>query len=470
MKKKTSLHIILFVVLLTTFAAFIYYNSKINLPNYTPKKEPPQFTKKLSQLNTLVTTEIPHSANSISEPKKTTEATPSTPQIPPKKPGKTQAEKAHEWLVAMEKCHGIHKIKTNEKVVALTFDDGPNGKYTQEVLEILKQHHIRGTFFLIGKNALLYPKLVQELFAEQNVLGNHTYSHAHFSKLSIPGAAEELQKDSAIIYELTGVVPALFRPPYGICSDDSRDVTKKLDYKTILWNDITDDYDINKTTAEEIASDILKLVHPGGIIALHDGGGDRSKSVAALEIIVSTLEKEGYKFLTVPELLNVNPYQIVVMDNPVNWGHQAIKKHENPFNARPINTIIIHSAYTHLDNDKYDLDALLKEHAVNNFSPHYIIGRDGIIHRLVPDTTIAYHTSKSKMPDGKTNINDFSIGIELINTETDSPTAAQYRALNQLVSFLKSVYPIENILGNNQISKENKLDPWNFEWSNLTGS
>ena len=468
MKKKTSLHTILFVVLLTTFAVFVYYNGRITFPNYTLKKEPQEPVKKAYKPSTAVSAEITHSAGLVSEQKKTTETATSILQIPPKKPEKTQAEKAHEWLVAMEKCHGIHKIKTNEKVVALTFDDGPNGKYTQEILEILKQHHIRGTFFLIGKNALQYPKLVQELFAEQNVLGNHTYSHNRFSKLSVSEATEELQKDSSIIYELTGVVPALFRPPYGICSDDSRDVTKKLAYKTILWNDITDDYDINKTTAEVIASDILKLVHPGGILALHDGGGDRSKSVAALKIIISTLEKEGYKFLTVPELLDVSPYQIVVMDNYVSWGHQTIKKHENPSDARPINTIIIHSAYSHLDNDKYDLDALLKEHAVNNFAPHYIIERDGIIHRLVPDSTIAYHAGKSKMPDGRTNINDFSIGIELLNAETDSPTTAQYRALNHLVSFLKSVYPIEHILGNNQVSGENKLDPWNFEWSNLT--
>lgn len=345
-------------------------------------------------------------------------------------------DKAHAWLSAMQKCQGIHKITTHQKVVALTFDDGPNGQYTEEILRILKKHHIRGTFFLIGENALRYPNLVRQLFLDQNVLGNHTYSHPYVSKLPIPNIQNELIKNSAIIYNIVGAVPAVFRPPYGVCSDNSRVITKQLGYKTILWSATTDDYSPKKVSGEEIASDILQLVYPGSIITLHDGGGPREKTVAALEIIINTLEKHGYQFVTIPELLNIPPYQLVVVDHTIHRTYIENKKSDLVKYTRLTNRIVSESSYSHLNVDPYNLDAILKERLT---TPDYIITRDGIVHRLAWDTAINKHLQMNKILSRQIDATAMPIQIEILNTEKDTPTREQEIALDHLTAFLRNI-------------------------------
>jgi len=223
----------------------------------------------------------------------------------------TQERRRLRWLAATQRCHGVRHIRTDKKIVALSFDDGPNGKYTEEVLDILAKHNIHATFFVVGEDVAHHADLIKKIYNAHHVIGNHSFSHPNFSTLPSEKVAPELQKNSALIYGMTGAVPALFRPPYGVCSSASAGITAELGYKTILWDDITDDYDIKKTTENKIASDILKLARPGSIIVLHDGGGERSKTVAALSIIIDRLEEKGYSFVTVPELLSIPPYQTV---------------------------------------------------------------------------------------------------------------------------------------------------------------
>ncbi|MFA6409156.1 MAG: polysaccharide deacetylase family protein [Gammaproteobacteria bacterium] len=221
----------------------------------------------------------------------------------------TQERRRLRWLAATQRCHGVRHIRTDKKIVALSFDDGPNGKYTEEVLDILAKHNIHATFFVVGEDVAHHADLIKKIYNAHHVIGNHSFSHPNFSTLPSEKVAPELQKNSALIYGMTGAVPALFRPPYGVCSNASAEITAELGYKTILWDDITNDYDIKKTTANKIAADILKLARPGSIIVLHDGGGERSKTVAALSIIIDRLEEKGYSFVTVPELLSIPPYQ-----------------------------------------------------------------------------------------------------------------------------------------------------------------
>jgi len=152
--------------------------------------------------------------------------------------------------------------------------------------------------------------------------------------------------------------------------------------------------------------------------------------------------------------------KINIINKLVSWGFEKAS-------GRKIDTIIIHSTYNALGGDPFSLEKILAIYKSYGVSPHYIIDRSGKIYQLVADENIAYHAGESKMPDGRTGVNNFSIGIELINSKTEKPTDEQYAALKELISQLKSGYPIKYILGHNQIAPGRKDDPWNFDWSKL---
>jgi hypothetical protein len=143
----------------------------------------------------------------------------------------------------------------------------------------------------------------------------------------------------------------------------------------------------------------------------------------------------------------------------VNWGFEAV-------NERKIDTIIIHTSYN-ISGDPYDVEKVIREYKDYGVSPHYLIDRKGNTFLLVKENNVAYHAGVSQVPDGRTDVNRFSIGIELLNTKTDKPTSEQYIILNQLVDLIKNKYKIKYILGHNQIAPERKDDPWNFDWKKL---
>jgi hypothetical protein len=150
-----------------------------------------------------------------------------------------------------------------------------------------------------------------------------------------------------------------------------------------------------------------------------------------------------------------------IIQKLVGWGYTASSK------PRSIDTIIIHSSYNALSNNPYDLNKLIEEYKSYGVAPHYLIDRNGKIYQLVSDQNIAYHAGESQMPDGRTNVNNFSLGIEIMTTEKDSPTDSQYQSLNELIKYIKQKYSIKNILGHNQISPGRKTDPWNFNWDKI---
>jgi N-acetyl-anhydromuramyl-L-alanine amidase AmpD len=134
---------------------------------------------------------------------------------------------------------------------------------------------------------------------------------------------------------------------------------------------------------------------------------------------------------------------------------------------RTIDTIVIHSSYDALSGNVYSLEGLIKEYQQYGVAPHYLIDRKGVVYRLVADKNTAYHAGKSQVPDGRENVNDFSIGIEIMNTKTDSPAKEQYAALQKLIDFLHESYKIKYVLGHNQIAPGRKDDPWNFNWEKI---
>lgn len=149
-----------------------------------------------------------------------------------------------------------------------------------------------------------------------------------------------------------------------------------------------------------------------------------------------------------------------IKDSLVAWGFDTA-------NERAIDTIILHSSYNALGGDEYDFDKLILEYKEYGVAPHYLIDRGGGIYRLVKDSNIAYHAGESKTPDGRTGVNKFSLGIELMNTEKDKYTKSQYQAANNLIAFLKTKYKIKYVLGHEQIAPGRKTDPWNIDWDKI---
>ncbi|MBI2439051.1 MAG: N-acetylmuramoyl-L-alanine amidase [Candidatus Moranbacteria bacterium] len=140
---------------------------------------------------------------------------------------------------------------------------------------------------------------------------------------------------------------------------------------------------------------------------------------------------------------------------------------EVPKNKRKIDTIVLHSSYDALGKDPYAVAGLIKEYEEYGVSTHYLIDRKGAVYRLVIDENIAYHAGASKMPDGRVDANNFSLGIEIMNTETEQYTKAQHDALRALIAYLKDRHPIAFVVGHKDIAPQRKTDPWNFDWKKL---
>ena len=192
--------------------------------------------------------------------------------------------------------------------IALTFDDGPNEPYTSRVLNILGRYEVKATFFVIGKNVQRHPEVCRQVLAEGHVIGNH--SHHHYKLLGLrwgKALACEIDLARQTIYEATGCRPELFRPPHGFRTPWLMYIVRRLSYKIVTWDNMTNDWKANKS-AEGIVEDVIKRAKWGSIIVLHDGRGtrvsyDRSQMLRALPQIIEELRTRGFTFVTVPELI-----------------------------------------------------------------------------------------------------------------------------------------------------------------------
>jgi N-acetylmuramoyl-L-alanine amidase len=149
-----------------------------------------------------------------------------------------------------------------------------------------------------------------------------------------------------------------------------------------------------------------------------------------------------------------------IVEKFVSWGFEKSS-------GRKIDTLIVHSSYDALGDDPYDVDGLIAEYKQYGVAAHYLIARDGKIYHLVADKNIAYHAGESRVPDGRTGVNTFSIGIEMMNKEDGKFASAQYAALNHLIGDLKKQYSIKYILGHSDIAPGRKTDPWGIDWTKV---
>jgi peptidoglycan/xylan/chitin deacetylase (PgdA/CDA1 family) len=180
------------------------------------------------------------------------------------------------------------------RVVYLTFDDGPTPPYTREILELLQRYDARVTFFILGRHAERFPELLDAAGQAGHALGNHTYSHRSLVGISQRDFDAELQATEALLGEYA--VP-IMRPPYGATDAFTRPYAAELGYSVTLWN--IDTLDWKQPPSEEIADTVLNQTYDGAIVLMHDGGGDREHTVAALEAVLQQLRAEGYTFLPV---------------------------------------------------------------------------------------------------------------------------------------------------------------------------
>ncbi|RUT01535.1 polysaccharide deacetylase [Dulcicalothrix desertica PCC 7102] len=192
--------------------------------------------------------------------------------------------------------------RVEDKVIALTFDDGPAPKYTQQILEILKQENIKATFFCVGEMVHYFPQLAKQEVAEGHVIGNHTWHH-WLQKMNSQVAANEIESTATAIFEATGVKTSLFRPPYGALNNGVADYAKKNNYAVLMWSDDSQDY--RRPSVARVVNNVLREAKPGGMVLMHDGGGNRTQTVAALPKIIANLKQQGYRFVTVPQLLAI---------------------------------------------------------------------------------------------------------------------------------------------------------------------
>lgn len=201
----------------------------------------------------------------------------------------------------------IKQGETTEKVVALTFDDGPHPEFTSQVLDLLKEHEIKATFFILGKQANLYPELVKREFEEGHELGNHTYSHINVKKASQAKIKEEFNRTQELIFSITGFTPKLFRPPYGFYNDNTLEVAQENNCKIVLWS--ADQGDWSSPGADKIIKDVTSKTKSGDIVLLHDYIEGDSHTIEALKVILPDLKSKGYRFVTVSELIELSSEQ-----------------------------------------------------------------------------------------------------------------------------------------------------------------
>jgi chitin deacetylase len=145
---------------------------------------------------------------------------------------------------------------------------------------------------------------MKQVVGEGHAIGNHTWSH-QYHHYNNPAAAHEIDRTADLVYKTTGVKTSLFRPPAGILNNGLATYAHEKNYAVVMWSVDTKDWRSQPTTAQGWIDNILKQAKPGGIVLLHDGGGDRSKTVQALPQLIAQLKKRGYQFVTVPELLEM---------------------------------------------------------------------------------------------------------------------------------------------------------------------
>ncbi|MFD1177357.1 polysaccharide deacetylase family protein [Paenibacillus puldeungensis] len=209
----------------------------------------------------------------------------------------------------------VWEVKTHQKMVAITFDDGPDPIETTEILNELKKYNAKCTFFVLGKKVETYPEIASRIIKEGHELANHTYNHAYFKGESGEDIVKELMKTERVITGVSGKGSKFFRPPGGVYSDSVVNAAKQVGLKIILWSWHQDTRDWKKPGAHVIKKQVMKNLRNGDIILMHDSVSGKSQTKEALSQILPELMKKGYRVVTVSELIKSQEAQEIEIGN-----------------------------------------------------------------------------------------------------------------------------------------------------------
>jgi peptidoglycan/xylan/chitin deacetylase (PgdA/CDA1 family) len=197
-------------------------------------------------------------------------------------------------------CQG----NSDQKDIALTFDDGPEASVTDKILDILSNNNIRASFFLTGQKIAGNEQIIRRMAAEGHIIGNHSYSHSNlFGFLSTKRVIEDLQRNSYLIKDVSGVEPRLFRPPFGVTNPHIAKAARFLNLSVIGWN--IRSLDTLGRKPEKTVNRVIKRLRAGSIILLHD---NRDHAPEILEEVIRGAREKGFNFVALDELLNIKTY------------------------------------------------------------------------------------------------------------------------------------------------------------------
>lgn len=194
------------------------------------------------------------------------------------------------------------RFQTEERVVALTFDDGPHPVATEKILDLLEGYDARATFFVIGQNAVYYPDVLRAIKDGGHEIANHTFTHNALFQEQKEEIKAEIEKAEDVILSVCQKKTTLFRPPEGCISENVLSAADELGYDVILWSIDTKDW--AHTSKREIINNVKKNVKPGCIILFHDYISGESHTLEALEELLPYLSDLGYSFKTISEIKN----------------------------------------------------------------------------------------------------------------------------------------------------------------------
>src|SRR5438034_6752193 len=195
----------------------------------------------------------------------------------------------------------FNSVHADGPCIAMTFDDGPSPTLTPKLLDLLAARHIKVTFFVIGENVAEHPEIVARAAREGHEIGNHSWSHPNFAKMSQESVRSQLQRTDDAIKNATGERPTLMRPPYGSITDREKHwIHDEFGYRIILWD--VDPYDWKRPGPAVVRNRILKETQPGSIVLSHD---IHPGTIEAMPSTLDALEAKGFKFVTVSELIRM---------------------------------------------------------------------------------------------------------------------------------------------------------------------
>ena len=196
-------------------------------------------------------------------------------------------------------------VPAGEKVIALTFDDGPWPETTEKVLAALKKENVKATFYMVGQPLKSFPELGKKVLADGHVIANHTFHH-WYKQMSPLVAQREIEDTQQIIRDILKVETAYFRPPGGVLTNGLVAYAQKQGQSVNMWSVDSNDSHPKRPSPEAMLKTILAQATPGGIVLMHDGGGSHDNTARAVPQIIIKLREQGYRFVTVPELLEIS--------------------------------------------------------------------------------------------------------------------------------------------------------------------